>query len=63
MKTGTMVDYAKKRTIEHLTRFNQLYEEITHEIINEPWLNHLEKIDNIFPNIDYLVYSEKEKPQ
>ncbi|MBO9540392.1 DUF1957 domain-containing protein [bacterium] len=56
MKTGTMVEYAVKRTKSHLKRFNKLYDEIKADAIDEDWLQKCEYLDNIFPEIDYRVY-------
>ena len=57
MKTGTMVSYAKKRTTDHIGRFNQLYEQLQTGSINEGWLADVESKDNIFPHIDYRIYA------
>lgn len=56
MKTGTMVEYAVKRTKTHLLRFNRLYEQVRTGRVDEPWLKKVEYLDNIFPEIDYRVY-------
>ncbi|BAQ65201.1 glycoside hydrolase family 57 protein [Geminocystis sp. NIES-3709] len=56
MRTGTMVPYAVRRTKSHLLRLNKLYEDIWAEKVDSGWLEKVEKIDNIFPNIDYRVY-------
>ncbi|MGE5707623.1 MAG: glycoside hydrolase family 57 protein [Bacteroidota bacterium] len=56
MKTGTMVEYAVKRTKSHLLRFNKLYEDVKHNRIDEYWLGKVEYLDNIFPEIDYTLY-------
>jgi len=56
MRSGTTVEYAIKRTREHLSRLYQLYEEIKNGKINNTQLELLEKRDNIFPGIDYRVY-------
>ncbi len=56
MKTGTMVDYAVKRTKDHITHFNRLYEQIRNGRIDEGYLADLEYRNNIFPDIDYRVY-------
>lgn len=53
MKTGTMVEYAQKKTKIHLHRFTGLYEDIKWNKINPSWLSELEYKDNIFPDIDY----------
>ena len=57
MFAGTMVDYADKRTQDHIVRFNRLYEEIRKGRINKSWLADIESKDHIFPHIDYRVYS------
>jgi 1,4-alpha-glucan branching enzyme len=57
MKTGTMVEYAVKRTYTHILNFNHLYEQIRHHSIDEPWLADLEQRHNLFPNIDYRLYA------
>ena len=56
MKTGTMVEYAVKRTKSHIHRFNRLYEEVVENRINEGYLKELEWKDNLFPEIDYKIY-------
>jgi 1,4-alpha-glucan branching enzyme len=56
MKTRTMVDYAVKRTKDHIARFDRLYQDITGGRINDQWLKEVENRDNIFPDIDYRVY-------
>lgn len=56
MKTNTMVDYAIKRTRDHLLRFTDLYDALEKGAINEEMLTLLEKKDSIFANIDYRVY-------
>lgn len=56
MRTGTMVPYAVRRTRSHLMRFNKLYDEIKLGKIDSGWLEKVEEIDNIFPNINYRVY-------
>lgn len=56
MRTGTMVPYAVRRTRSHLMRFHKLYEEIKQGKVDAGWLEKVEAIDNIFPNINYRVY-------
>jgi 1,4-alpha-glucan branching enzyme len=60
MKTGTMVEYANKRTKSHVTRFNNLYNMILGNGIDTGYLADLEFKDNIFPNIDYTVYQTED---
>ncbi|WP_257456456.1 glycoside hydrolase family 57 protein [Archangium lipolyticum] len=56
MKTGTMVDYAVRRTKEHILRFQRLHDQIRDGNIDEGWLSHIEGKNNLFPEIDYRVY-------
>ncbi|KPK39934.1 MAG: glycoside hydrolase, partial [Omnitrophica WOR_2 bacterium SM23_29] len=56
MKTGTVVQYAVKRTKDHILRFTKLYEDIKSNRIDEGWLSDIEWKDNIFPEIDYRVH-------
>ena len=53
---GTMVDYAKKRIKDHIGRFTALYEQIKNDKIDEDFLKDISKKDNIFPDIDYMIY-------
>jgi 1,4-alpha-glucan branching enzyme len=57
MKTGTTVKYACDRVKTHLARFRRIDRELTAGWINGDWLADLESRDNIFPEIDYRVYS------
>lgn len=58
MSTGTMVEYALKRTKTHLSNFLRLHDEIEGNRIDEGWLSDLEYRDNIFPDIDYSWYGQ-----
>jgi len=56
IRSGTMVDYAVRRTRDHVERFNALHDQIRSGKIDEKWLSDLEARDNLFPEIDYRVY-------
>ncbi|MFZ5471287.1 MAG: glycoside hydrolase family 57 protein [Myxococcota bacterium] len=56
MKTGTMVDYAVRRTKEHVLRFLKLEAQIRAGRIDERWLSYVEGKNNLFPEIDHRVY-------
>jgi 1,4-alpha-glucan branching enzyme len=57
MKTGTTVEYAKKRTRDHVARFTYLYRALLQEVmLEEPIVSDFESRDNIFPDLDYRVY-------
>jgi 1,4-alpha-glucan branching enzyme len=60
MSTGTMVDYATRRTTIHLRRFSRLYEDILSGKLDHDWLIRLEYLDNIFPDLDYRVYRPRD---
>ncbi len=57
MKTGTMVPYAVARTQEHVSNFTKLYNDLKNGTIDEWWLERLESKNNIFPEIDPLVWA------
>jgi 1,4-alpha-glucan branching enzyme len=57
LKTNTTVEYAKKRTRDHVARFDYLYRALVGQCpLEEPILREFEERDNIFPEIDYRVY-------
>ena len=55
MKTGTMVEYAVRRTRDHIERFTKLYYDLLNNRLDLDWLSDLEYKDNIFPEIDYRI--------
>ena len=61
MTTGTAKEYSTKRTKDHIKRFNELYEQIKGNRINEAYVYDLEQKDSIFQQIDYNVYSSAAK--
>ncbi|NPV91068.1 MAG: DUF1957 domain-containing protein [Firmicutes bacterium] len=56
MKTGTAVDYAVRRFKEHIHNFTRLYEQVKANHIDLGFLEHLERVNNPFSEIDYRVY-------
>jgi len=56
MKTGTMVEYAVKRTKDHVNRFTALYDMIKAGRPDLRLVEELEYKDNLFPEMDYRVY-------
>lgn len=58
MKMGTMVPYAVNRTREHVSHFNKLYSDIRTGEIDEAWLSQIENRNNLFPEIDPLVWAD-----
>lgn len=56
LKSGTTVEYAKKRITDHLARFNYLHDAIRKNRINDRYLTALEIMDDIFPDVDFRKY-------
>lgn len=57
MATGTMVDYAVRRTKRHLANFKGIWHQIYEERLEPDWIGELEHRHNVFPDIDYRVYA------
>nr|HPM41668.1 DUF1957 domain-containing protein [bacterium] len=57
MNSGTMVEYAVKRTKDHIWRFTKLYEDIKNLRLDMNFVSELEWKDNIFPEIDYRAFA------
>jgi 1,4-alpha-glucan branching enzyme len=57
MKTNTMVEYARKRTRDHLLNLANLYSMVMNGHIDEAFVGDLEHRNNIFPNIDYRLFA------
>ena len=53
---GTMDDYARKRIKDHIGRFTKLYYQIKDDKIDEEFLQDIEEKDDIFKDIDYMIY-------
>jgi len=56
MKTGTTVEYAVRRTKEHIASFLKLYDQLNEDKIDENFVTLLESHNNIFPDMDFKVY-------
>ncbi len=59
MKNGTMVDYAVRRTKEHIANFLRLYNGLKKDSIDGNFVSLLESHNNIFPEIDFRVYKSQ----
>ncbi|HEO65430.1 MAG TPA: DUF1957 domain-containing protein, partial [Spirochaetes bacterium] len=60
MTTNTMVEYAIKRTKEHIKNFLALHDMFVNQRIDEGWLKYIEYKDNIFPELNYMHYADPE---
>jgi 1,4-alpha-glucan branching enzyme len=56
MRTGTMVQYAVRRTKEHISNFLRLHNDLNSGNMDEHFVALLESHNNIFPDIDYRIY-------
>ena len=56
MKTGTAVEYATKRTNDHILRFSRIYESLVSGAVDEGLLAACEDRDNIFPDVNWKHY-------
>lgn len=56
MDAGTMVDYALKRTKNHIVRFRRLYRDLLQGSVDENWLREVEARDAVSPDLDYRIY-------
>lgn len=56
IKTGTAREYATKRTVDHLSRFNRLHDQLVTNTVDEEFLRDCELRDNLFPNVNWRYY-------
>jgi 1,4-alpha-glucan branching enzyme len=56
IKTGTARDYATKRTVDHLARFDRLHDQLVTNTVDEEFLRECESRDNLFPNVNWRYY-------
>jgi 1,4-alpha-glucan branching enzyme len=56
MKTATAREYATKRTMDHLVRFNRLHDQFVADDVDEEFLRDCECRDNLFPNVNWRYY-------
>jgi 1,4-alpha-glucan branching enzyme len=56
MKTGTAVDYATRRSNDHILRFTRLWEMLESAHQDEGLLAACEERDNLFPNVNWKHY-------
>ena len=59
MTAGTAIQYSQKRTRDHVHRFLILEREFSANQINEAFLKECEWKDNIFPNINYRIFTHE----
>jgi 1,4-alpha-glucan branching enzyme len=57
MTTGAHAEYAVARIRSHVVAFLDLDRQIRSSEVNAVWLADLESRNNLFPDIDYQIYS------
>ncbi|MFZ5826745.1 MAG: glycoside hydrolase family 57 protein [Bacillota bacterium] len=59
LRTGTTAEYAHRRVHQHLGRFRRIAEAASKGAHPDPaWLAQVEAADNLFPHLDYRVYTQ-----
>jgi len=56
MDAQTMVDYAVKRTKQHVNRFHRLATMLRDGQVDDAWLGQVEQLDQLFPAMEYADY-------
>lgn len=59
MNEGDRYEYAKKRLEDSVRSFTVVYESLGSNFISTEWLTTSEKRDNLFPDVNYRVFSKK----
>jgi 1,4-alpha-glucan branching enzyme len=57
LRSGTMREYAARRTVSHLRRFRHLAAMLSDGRIDEDWLRRAESADNLFPNVNWRTFA------
>lgn len=58
LSTKTSAEYARRRVVTHLRRFNELYAQLRARRLNRPWLAELESHDNLFADVNVRYWAE-----
>jgi len=58
LRTGTSPGYAAQRVKAHLLRFNSLYNQFVKNKMDEVWLGEIERLDNLFANLDWRYWRQ-----
>jgi 1,4-alpha-glucan branching enzyme len=59
LKTGTSAEYARKRVQDHFARFRYLTTHLESGTLDTTRLEALEELDNIFPDMDFRIFTEQ----
>jgi 1,4-alpha-glucan branching enzyme len=58
MHMGTTGSYAKNRVKYHIGNFNKIYDDMCSNKVDTEWITTLEKKDNIFSSINYMIFND-----
>lgn len=58
MNSHTTEEYARRRVTGHLQNFYLVYDNMCKNAVNTQWLVESERLDNIFPQMDYNIFAE-----
>jgi 1,4-alpha-glucan branching enzyme len=56
LRTGTSPGYAAQRVKDHLLRFTALHDQLMKKSIDELQLAEIERLDNLFANLDWRYW-------
>jgi len=57
IKNATAKEYAAKRTLDHLERFERLHDQFTNNDVDLAFLSEIESRDNLFPNANWRYFA------
>jgi 1,4-alpha-glucan branching enzyme len=57
LRTGTSPEYARRRVKNHLLRFLKLHEQLMAKRVDAAWLDEVEHLDNLFPDVNYRYWA------
>jgi 1,4-alpha-glucan branching enzyme len=59
LRSGKSADFAARQIRESIYNFNHIYEMLSAHTVETEWLTNLEKRHNIFPHMNYRIFSPK----
>ncbi len=59
MRTGKSAGFARKRIEDAVDNFDKIYAMLCSNTVDTEWITHLEKRDNLFPEINYRMFRKK----
>ena len=59
MRAGKSSSFAHQRIEEAVSNFDKIYEMLCSNTVSTEWITHLEKRNNLFPEINYRMFRKK----